>query len=415
MSHKLDRYTTSYLLSGYAFNDFKLKSNVNHGLVDDSDMDSLNPNMELVAAIDGQQQSDNLQGAHGLVEESTRVGDLGTGGAAARFDTAGHSPRDLFLEGRSIYGAERQGAHGLVEEPTRVAKPLTGSASARFDDLGIGGAVARMDTAGHSSRVAGRDDVHAKMISRRCGVGPTFAQVLSNSTMHDPVASPAAMHVTNIALKSSKPSLKDLARGVDVPIRFDAMTLNEEFGHYAQRLIDIDLSQPISDSLMVEVGNDCSFIPLEYERLLSFCSSCKFIGHEAFNCRRVHKHVPIKDGDKRQDRGRSRSRKAIFRHVTKSPNANDIPVTNTFSLLKKGDQGVSNLEEHDQFLSPSHMDKTKKKSWVDDLEDLEIQEDINQEGLKAGTSNVVGDTTVNAGILPLDQCNENASKDLLED
>ncbi|PON75626.1 hypothetical protein PanWU01x14_042510, partial [Parasponia andersonii] len=36
--------------------------------------------------------------------------------------------------------------------------------------------------------------------------------------------------------------LSDLARGVGVPIRFDAMTLNGKFGHYARMLIDIDLS-----------------------------------------------------------------------------------------------------------------------------------------------------------------------------
>ncbi|PON62528.1 hypothetical protein TorRG33x02_279020, partial [Trema orientale] len=58
---------------------------------------------------------------------------------------------------------------------------------------------------------------------------------------------------------------------------------------------------------------------------------------------------------------------------------------------------------------------TKKKRWAEDLEDLEIQEDINQEELKVGTSNVVGDTTTNAGTLPLDHCNEHVSKDLLAD
>ncbi|PON62529.1 hypothetical protein TorRG33x02_279030 [Trema orientale] len=243
MSPKLDRYMTSYLLSGYAFNDFELKSNVNHGLFDDSDVDSLNPSIELVAAVDGLQQSNDLQGAHGLVEEPTRVanpfprsavGDIGMGGAAARFDTAGHSPRaahrdDLFLEGRGAHGVERQGAHGLVNVrvssnqltgahvPTRVPSPLTRSASARIG--GLPRVIAPIASkSGYTiidslAKVASCDDVLAKTISKPAsimghGVGPSFAQVLGNSTMHGPTAISAAMHVTNIAPESSKPLLK---------------------------------------------------------------------------------------------------------------------------------------------------------------------------------------------------------------
>ncbi|PON62527.1 Zinc knuckle CX2CX4HX4C [Trema orientale] len=89
--------------------------------------------------------------------------------------------------------------------------------------------------------------------------------------------------------------LSDLARGVGVQIRFDEMTLKGEFGHYACILIDIDLSQPLSDSLMVEVGLDCLFVPLEYERLPNFCTSCKTIGHLAYACRRGHLWLFLKN------------------------------------------------------------------------------------------------------------------------
>ncbi|PON42859.1 Endonuclease/exonuclease/phosphatase [Trema orientale] len=590
---------------------------MNHRLLDDSDADSLNPNMEFIAAIDGQQldntgslpegfslkkdRSDFLledRGAHGMEMQGAHglVGVRVSSNQPTRVERPNRVPTNQLQD--------VHGAHGLVEVPTRVANPLPGSisaavphgrhGSARVGDLGMGGAPARVDTAGHSSRVAfgeilgldrnlnasisghahlpraiapiasksgytiidssakvaSCDDAHAKTISRPApitgrGVGPSFAQVLGNSAMHGQVA-PAAMHVTNIAPESSKPSLKgnyicvevneaallnqlelcqfsligriflskgdspwklvdlkfklqtvwslsslwrlislgrgffhillsseadkakvwglgslnlklgvphlqswfsnfnphtrsstnaqvrvhfhelcwvywdrqnlsDLARGVGIPIRFDEMILKGEFGHYARMLIDIDLSQPISDSLMVEVGNDCLFIPLEYERLPSFCSSYKFIGHEASNCRRIHKQVLVKDGEKRQDRGRSRSCKAVFRPVTKSPTVNNIQDGNTFTLLKKGDQGVSNLSEHDHVFSPSQADMTKKKSWAEDLEDLENQVVLNQEGLIVDTSNVVGDTTASTGTLPLNQCNENTSKDPLED
>ncbi|PON38969.1 Zinc knuckle CX2CX4HX4C, partial [Trema orientale] len=135
--------------------------------------------------------------------------------------------------------------------------------------------------------------------------------------------------------------LSDLARGVGVPIRFDEMTLKGEFGHFARILIDIDLSQPISDSLMVEVGNDCLFIPLEYERLPAFCSSCKIIGHTASSCRRGHKPTTAKESDSRVDRGRSQTRKQVYRPITKSPLNPEVPVKNAFSALRK-DLGAEN-------------------------------------------------------------------------
>ncbi|PON38987.1 Zinc knuckle CX2CX4HX4C [Trema orientale] len=163
--------------------------------------------------------------------------------------------------------------------------------------------------------------------------------------------------------------LSDLARGVGVPIRFDEMTLKGEFGHFARILIDIDLSQPISDSLMVEVGNDCLFIPLEYERLPDFCSSCKIIGHVVSSCRRGQKSTTAKELDSKFDRGRSLTRKQVYRPITKSPTNPEVPVKNAFSILKK-DCGaeIQNLGE------PS---MGKKKIWADEVEEaLEVENQV---------------------------------------
>ncbi|PON36859.1 Zinc knuckle CX2CX4HX4C [Parasponia andersonii] len=63
------------------------------------------------------------------------------------------------------------------------------------------------------------------------------------------------------------------------------MTLKGDLGHFARIHIDIDLSQPILDSLMFEVGEDCLLIPLSYENLLAFCLSCNTIGHAAAACK----------------------------------------------------------------------------------------------------------------------------------
>ncbi|PON33061.1 hypothetical protein TorRG33x02_355600, partial [Trema orientale] len=218
--------------------------------------------------------------------------------------------------------------------------------------------------------------------------------------------------------------LSDLARGVGVPIRFDEMTLNGEFGHYARMLIDIDLSQPISDSLMVEVGSDCLFIPLEYERLPSFCSTCKFIGHEATNCRRVQKQAPLKEGVTKLERGRSRSRKAIYRPITKSPRADVpiapkadvpiaskayVPIDNSYSLLKKDAHGVLNLEDQGQIGSTSKGDKAGQRSSAKELENMENQNPKDKEELKVGTTNVSDNSAIIPDTLPLDKCNANIS------
>ncbi|PON62776.1 hypothetical protein TorRG33x02_277920 [Trema orientale] len=107
MPSKLDRYTSSYLLSGYGFNDFKLKNHGDSHLLEDSDDDSLHPNARVVAAIDAHQPGSQLiddrsydqglileaRGAHGLEKDDARV-----------------------------MVNQKQGAHGLVGENARASK-----------------------------------------------------------------------------------------------------------------------------------------------------------------------------------------------------------------------------------------------------------------------------------------------------
>ncbi|POO00100.1 Zinc knuckle CX2CX4HX4C [Trema orientale] len=150
------------------------------------------------------------------------------------------------------------------------------------------------------------------------------------------------------------------ARGVGVPIRFDEMTLKGKFGHFARILIDIDLSQPILDSLMVEVGSDCFFVPLEYERLSDFCSSCKTIGHAASACKRGNSLASTKDLEPKVERGRSRSHKRIYRPVTKSPKVADIPVQSAFATLRRDLVVEGHIEGGET--------QDTKKNWADDVD-----------------------------------------------
>ncbi|KAK0582625.1 hypothetical protein LWI29_027805 [Acer saccharum] len=63
--------------------------------------------------------------------------------------------------------------------------------------------------------------------------------------------------------------LSDMARGVGIPLKFDRATLEGDYGHFARMLIDVDLSKPLPDSIMIEVGEDCLFLTLYFENVPS--------------------------------------------------------------------------------------------------------------------------------------------------
>ncbi|KAK3195733.1 hypothetical protein Dsin_027043 [Dipteronia sinensis] len=64
--------------------------------------------------------------------------------------------------------------------------------------------------------------------------------------------------------------LSDMARGIEVPLKFERATLESDCGHFARMLIDVDLSKPLPDSIMIEVGEDCLFPTLYFENVPSF-------------------------------------------------------------------------------------------------------------------------------------------------
>ncbi|KAK0584849.1 hypothetical protein LWI29_019691 [Acer saccharum] len=79
-----------------------------------------------------------------------------------------------------------------------------------------------------------------------------------------------------------------MAHGIEIPLKFDRATLEGDYGHFARMLIDVDLSKPLPDSIMIEVGEDCLFPILYFENVPSFCSMPKnsivelwrFLDHE---------------------------------------------------------------------------------------------------------------------------------------
>ncbi|KAK3182851.1 hypothetical protein Dsin_030137 [Dipteronia sinensis] len=80
--------------------------------------------------------------------------------------------------------------------------------------------------------------------------------------------------------------ISDLGRGIGVPLRIDKAIVDGDFGNFALVLVDIDVSPPHLNSLMLEKDDSHSlFISLEYENLPYFCTTCSSNGHLPSNSR----------------------------------------------------------------------------------------------------------------------------------
>ena len=124
MSSKLDRYSTSYLLSGYAFNDFKLRNHVDSRSQEDSDDKSLCSNEEPTTAIDEQQQPSQdgsrllVDGSHAHGSGYDIIGAHGLGGNVTIQQQGAHG---LGREEARVSSFEEHGVHGPIQEAARVS------------------------------------------------------------------------------------------------------------------------------------------------------------------------------------------------------------------------------------------------------------------------------------------------------
>lgn len=74
------------------------------------------------------------------------------------------------------------------------------------------------------------------------------------------------------------------AKAVSTVIAMDDATYTRAFGHFAQILIDIDLSLDLCKRILVERPGHASYIDLVFERLPKFCFHYKTIGHAQSIC-----------------------------------------------------------------------------------------------------------------------------------
>lgn len=76
-----------------------------------------------------------------------------------------------------------------------------------------------------------------------------------------------------------------ITRDVGTPLKIDSNSVNRMFGHFARVLLEVDLSNTLPETMMIEHQGFCSFVSLSYERVPNFCSHCTIVGHSISNCK----------------------------------------------------------------------------------------------------------------------------------
>jgi len=85
-----------------------------------------------------------------------------------------------------------------------------------------------------------------------------------------------------------KKTLMEIASGLGTPLIIDDTTLNRRFRLYVRVLVDVDLSEKLFKSIIVEREGHTLSVMVQYKKQPSFCTHCKMLGHDAHNCSKLN-------------------------------------------------------------------------------------------------------------------------------
>jgi len=97
---------------------------------------------------------------------------------------------------------------------------------------------------------------------------------------------------------SRRQTLFEIASVFGTPLTIDVATQERRFGLYARNLVDVDLSEKVFESVLVETDGLILHITVEYERNPPFCAQCKMLGHTLQNCLKFNPEGPSKPNQK---------------------------------------------------------------------------------------------------------------------
>jgi hypothetical protein len=85
-----------------------------------------------------------------------------------------------------------------------------------------------------------------------------------------------------------KQTLFEIASGLGTPLSIDEATQTRRFGIFAIILIDVDLSEKMFDSVVVETDDHALSILVQYEKHPLYCAHCKMLGHSIQTCSKLN-------------------------------------------------------------------------------------------------------------------------------
>ncbi|XP_057775104.1 uncharacterized protein LOC130994087 [Salvia miltiorrhiza] len=83
--------------------------------------------------------------------------------------------------------------------------------------------------------------------------------------------------------------LSGIGRWLGQPLKIDGNSIDDEVAQYARIFVEIDLAQPLAESMVIDGGDYYFNIDLSYEYIPLYCTKCKIVGHSVDRCRKGKK------------------------------------------------------------------------------------------------------------------------------
>ncbi|XP_057811654.1 uncharacterized protein LOC131025891 [Salvia miltiorrhiza] len=179
---------------------------------------------------------------------------------------------------------------------------------------------------------------------------------------------------------------------IGLPLQIDSASAHGEFGHFARLLIEIDLSLPLPETLLVNCDEGSFYVEFGYEQLPLYCSKCKITGHSTDKCRKgtsSTKEAATKDKtvsiqtDKAKETGKNGKDKVKDLKCKAKEPEGDPHNTNKFACLSDGDhteQGCSyGLDLLEKILISSNNGKDGEKGVHDRVQEEPLEPEASDE------------------------------------
>lgn len=81
--------------------------------------------------------------------------------------------------------------------------------------------------------------------------------------------------------------MSDLARCIELSLKFDQNIAFGEFGHFARVLADVDLTAHLPETLLINRTSGSITIGVIDENILEFCNACYCVGYATTCCHQL--------------------------------------------------------------------------------------------------------------------------------